>query len=282
MPATDYRTTQKAVLFNVLNPYLCAKRPGLSTATVDTYERWAQYLYRAFGRDFRVDRMVPGDVRSRLREVYPDWGGERLNQVLAWFDSAQRHALALGTLASIRPLPRMIEAKKGRRPPREYGHDEVRRLMRARSPRARAIVVLAARCGLRPVELRHLMVGDLDFEQDMIHVRERDECDAFPRVIPMGFARGVLEVHVRTCTRGQPGEWLFHGRERGKVASSALIDWLVRQACVQTKTRFQGLWALRRHWLIVARYTDKLPLDVILQRGGWRSERSLEQALENA
>jgi integrase/recombinase XerD len=101
-------------------------------------------------------------------------------------------------------------------------------LAHTRSPKYRAIFMLAYGAGLRIGEIRHLRVDDIDSKRGLIHVRDGKTGE---RYVPLG-KRLLDELRAYYRAYRPRGPELFPGRGRGTVLTRAAIS-LVLQAVVK-------------------------------------------------
>jgi integrase/recombinase XerD len=81
-------------------------------------------------------------------------------------------------------------------------------------------------CGLRCHELRSLLIQDVDFDRNMIHVRRgKGRKD---RYVPIGehLSRGLKKYF----NAEKPGKWVFNGKSQADPFSQRGVQWLVREA----------------------------------------------------
>lgn len=93
----------------------------------------------------------------------------------------------------------------------------------------RLVLALLYGCGLRCFELRNLQVKDLDFERNMLHVRQgKGRKD---RYVPLA---GMLVRGLQSYIAAeQPSLWCFTGHDRqGKTAALSMrgVQWIVKEA----------------------------------------------------
>lgn len=86
-------------------------------------------------------------------------------------------------------------------------------------------------CGLRCHEVRGLLIKDIDFDRNMIHVRQgKGRKD---RYVPIGtnLSRGLRKY----LDAEQPSRWLFNGKDHREPFSPRGVQWVVREATKRTK-----------------------------------------------
>lgn len=95
----------------------------------------------------------------------------------------------------------------------------------------RILVGLLYGCGLRCHEVRALLIKDVDFERNMIHIRNgKGKKD---RYVPLGLhlARGLqkyLELE-------KPNHWLFNGKDSKEGLSQKGVQWVIRENAQKCK-----------------------------------------------
>lgn len=98
-------------------------------------------------------------------------------------------------------------------------------------------------CGLRCMEARSLMIKDVDFERNKIHVRNgKGKKD---RYVPIGvnLARG-LKAYLQSV---KPNKWLFNGKNTLESFSQKGVQWVVREAAKKTQIQKQVTVHTLRH-----------------------------------
>jgi site-specific recombinase XerD len=90
----------------------------------------------------------------------------------------------------------------------------------------RVLIGLLYGCGLRCMEARSLLIKDVDFERNMIHIRQgKGRKD---RYVPIGItlSRGLKKY----LEAEQPRKWLFNGKDHHEGFSQKGVQWVVREA----------------------------------------------------
>ncbi len=90
----------------------------------------------------------------------------------------------------------------------------------------RVLIGLLYGCGLRCQEVRMLLIKDLDFERNMIHVRQSK--GRKDRYVPIGMnlSRGLKTYLEVEC----PHRWVFNGKDHREGFSQRGVQWVVREA----------------------------------------------------
>ena len=124
--------------------------------------------------------------------------------------------------------------KHEKRLPVVLSKEEVRRLLKApKLLKHRILLGLLYGCGLRCFEVRNVMLGDLDFDRQMLHVRKgKGKKD---RYVPLS---SIMIRGLRTYIEAEnPVQWLFNGKPEGIAGgdfdsrySQRGVQWAVRQA----------------------------------------------------
>lgn len=146
-----------------------------------------------------------------------------------------RYAFRISGLQEARVALPSIRGEK--KLPVVLSREEVRRLLRApKLLKHRVLLGLLYGCGLRCFEVRNVKLSDLDFDRQMLHVRQgKGKKD---RYVPLShhLIRGLKSYIGAEC----PQTWLFNGKEQeinGRAGgdfdsrySQRGVQWAVRQA----------------------------------------------------
>lgn len=90
----------------------------------------------------------------------------------------------------------------------------------------RVLIGILYGCGLRCHEARSLLIKDVDFERNMIHIRQSK--GRKDRYVPIGLnlSRGLKKY----LEAEHPRKWLFNGKDHNEGFSQKGVQWVVRQA----------------------------------------------------
>ena len=94
----------------------------------------------------------------------------------------------------------------------------------------RVLIGVLYGCGLRCHEVRSLLIKDVDFDRNMIHIRQgKGRKD---RYVPLGehLNRGLKKY----LEAEKPVKWLFNGRDHHQPFSSRGTQWVIREAAKKT------------------------------------------------
>jgi integrase/recombinase XerD len=97
----------------------------------------------------------------------------------------------------------------------------------------RVLIGVLYGCGLRCHEVRSLLIKDVDFDRNMIHVRQgKGRKD---RYVPIGehLARGLKKY----LDAEKPVKWLFNGKDHQQPFSPRGTQWVVREATKKTSIK---------------------------------------------
>ena len=94
----------------------------------------------------------------------------------------------------------------------------------------RVLIGLLYGCGLRCQEARSLLIKDVDFERNMIHVRQSK--GRKDRYVPIG---SHLSRGLKTYLEAEhPHKWLFNGKDHHEGFSQKGVQWVVRESTKKT------------------------------------------------
>jgi len=107
----------------------------------------------------------------------------------------------------------------------------------------RILIGLLYGCGLRCMEARTLLIKDVDFERNMIHVRQSK--GRKDRYVPIGvnLSRGLKVYLQAEC----PRKWLFNGKDHHEGFSQKGVQWVVREATKKSGIQKQVTVHTLRH-----------------------------------
>ena len=90
----------------------------------------------------------------------------------------------------------------------------------------RVLIGILYGCGLRCHEARSLLIKDVDFERNMIHIRQSK--GRKDRYVPIGLnlSRGLKKY----LEAEHPHKWLFNGKDHNEGFSQKGVQWVVREA----------------------------------------------------
>ena len=121
--------------------------------------------------------------------------------------------------------------KRDKKLPVVLSANEVKALLKAPGLlKHRVLIGVLYGCGLRCQELRSLQLRDIDFDRNMIHVRQgKGKKD---RYVPIGdhLARG-LKKYIEA---EKPVKWLFNGKNHHEPFSPKGAQWVVRESVKKT------------------------------------------------
>ncbi len=107
----------------------------------------------------------------------------------------------------------------------------------------RVLIGVLYGCGLRCHELRSLLIKDVDFDRNMIHIRQgKGRKD---RYVPIGqhLARGLKKY----LDAEKPIKWLFNGKDHKQPFSPSVTQLVVREATKKTAIKKQVSVHTLRH-----------------------------------
>jgi len=99
----------------------------------------------------------------------------------------------------------------------------------------RVLIGVLYGCGLRCHEVRSLLIKDVDFDRNMIHIRQgKGRKD---RYVPLGehLARGLKKY----LDSEKPVKWLFNGKDHQQPFSPRGTQWVIREASKKTDIKKQ-------------------------------------------
>ncbi len=107
----------------------------------------------------------------------------------------------------------------------------------------RVLLGLLYGCGLRCMEARSLLIKDLDFDRNKVHVRQSK--GRKDRYVPIGvnLTRGLKNY----LEAERPSKWLFNGKNHHEALSQKGVQWVVREATKKTNIKKQVTVHTLRH-----------------------------------
>jgi site-specific recombinase XerD len=134
--------------------------------------------------------------------------------------------------------------KRDNKLPVVLGRSEMKELLKAPGLlKHRILIGVLYGCGLRCQEARKLLIKDVDFERNMIHVRQSK--GRKDRYVPIGttLSRG-LKKYIEA---EHPYRWLFNGKNHHESFSQKGVQWVVREATKKTSIQKQVTVHTLRH-----------------------------------
>jgi site-specific recombinase XerD len=107
----------------------------------------------------------------------------------------------------------------------------------------RVLIAMLYGCGLRCHELRNLLIKDVDFNRNMIHIRQgKGRKD---RYVPIGvlLSRGLKKY----LEAERPVKWLFNGKDRHEGFSPRGVQWVMREVYKKAGIQKQETVHTKRH-----------------------------------
>ena len=132
-------------------------------------------------------------------------------------------------------LPKL---KRDNKLPVVLGRSEMKELLKAPVLlKHRVLIGLLYGCGLRCQEARSLLIKDVDFERNMIHVRQSK--GRKDRYVPIGMhlSRGLKSY----LEAERPHKWLFNGKDHHEGFSQKGVQWVVRESTKKTGIQKLGV-----------------------------------------
>lgn len=139
---------------------------------------------------------------------------------------------------------KLPQLKRDKKLPVVLGQSEIKELLLAPTLlKHRVLIGLLYGCGLRCQEVRRLLIKDVDFERNMIHVRQSK--GRKDRYVPIGvtLSRG-LKKYIEA---EHPHRWLFNGKNHHEGFSQKGVQWVVREATKKTTIQKQVTVHTLRH-----------------------------------
>ena len=152
----------------------------------------------------RLTRKMVSEFRDRLLDTGRSEAQTR--KVLSVLGLIVSHAQDEG-LAVQNPVQgvRVIRSTRATNKVRALVKEDVRRLIDAASDDFKPLLMVASLCGLRASETRGLRWSDVDFEEGLIHVRQR--ADAFNAFGEPKSAAGLRSVPTGPCVQNVLKRW---------------------------------------------------------------------------
>lgn len=134
--------------------------------------------------------------------------------------------------------------KRDKKLPVVLSTNEMKALLKAPALlKHRVLIGVLYGCGLRCHELRALLIKDVDFDRNMIHVRQgKGRKD---RYVPIGehLNRGLKKY----LDAEKPVQWLFNGKDHHAPFSPRGTQWVIREAVKKTGIKKQVSVHTLRH-----------------------------------
>jgi site-specific recombinase XerD len=178
---------------------------NLSPVTQKTYVEQVARFAAFFGQS--PDRLGPEEIRTYQRHLIDDLHLKPQSLVVATSALRFLYNVTLDRGLSIRDIPL---PKQPRRLPVVLSRDEVARLLEAAlSLKHRTWLTTTYATGVRPSELTHLTIADIDSARMVVRIRQgKGRKDRYVMLSPSLLA--LLRVYWRAV---RPASWLFPGRD---------------------------------------------------------------------
>lgn len=178
----------------LLDEWLKGRKSSLKPTSVEVYEWSIKHIKDQFGRRKVVDLRV-SDVAKLISDLktkgYKTWS---VRKILAPLNQALKRAVRDGYLSS-NPVEKLMpneRPKSDQKQMRCMEREEIPKLLKASTKRWRPLFSLLLFTGLRISEALDLSWDDIDFENDLIHVREGKTENARRSVMLIPSLRRVL------------------------------------------------------------------------------------------
>lgn len=161
-------------------------------------------------------------------------------------DGLDDRAIKLPSIKRDKKLPVVLSSK------------EMKMLLKAPTLlKHRVVIGVLYGCGLRCQELRSLFIKDIDFDRNMIHVRQgKGRKD---RYVPIG--EHLLRGLRKYIDAEQPVKWLFNGKNHKEPFSQRGTQWVIREAVKKTEIKKHVSVHTLRH--TYATHLLELGLDIV-------------------
>jgi integrase len=194
-------------------------------STVEAYAGRLQRHVLPRLADRRLDEIDVDDILALLSDLRKQgYSGTTIAVVLTPLSRLFTHAVRRG-LIEVNPVSKLDRSERPRVSRQErpvLNREEIGRLLEAAPPRFRTLLATAILSGLRQGELLGLHWRDVDFDNELIHVRtalDRKRRDAPPKteravrdVILMPALAEALQQHKKETRFNQPHDYVFTTR----------------------------------------------------------------------
>jgi integrase len=213
----------------VLAQYAASWLDGLDglvqPSTVEAYEgRLKRYVLPRLG-ERRLDAIEVDDILTLISELRKEgYSGTTIAVTLTPLSRLFTHAMRRG-LIEVNPVSKLDRSERphvSRQERPVLNPEEIGRLLEAAAPRYRTLLATAILSGLRQGELLGLHWREVDFDNELIHVRtalDRKRRDVAPKtqravrdVILMPALAEALRQHKRETHFNRPDDYVFTTR----------------------------------------------------------------------
>lgn len=186
-----------------------------------------------------------------------------------------KHAVSIGVLDAIHPMPTIVHANKRERDPRPFTMDEIERILAVMEPRDRAMTCVGIHQCLRPAELYRLRWEDITWAERLLHVHgtKTDASDRVSPIMPasMDVLRGWWEDNERPT----------HGvifQPKGKDTPLKAWRFKLKYACMAAGIeggKERAYPYLLRHTGACLHAVNGLPKILVASLGGWKMDSTV-------
>jgi integrase len=256
-----------------VNAYLTAKRRLVETAELREVT-WAEYhaicgdLVREIGRNRPVSDLTPMDFEKLRAALAARMGPKRLVKVIQVIRSVFKHAAVNGLAKSVvfgsgfaRPSKAVLRRHHAQNGPKIFTRDELLRLIDAAGPTMRAMILLAANCGLGNADIGRLELGHLELAGGWLtYARPKTGVHRRAKL----WSETVDAIHAALKIRPKPKDEAHRNRvfitakgapwakEKGTGGPVTLMFGRLMDSCGVEKRRGRGFYAIRHTYRTVA------------------------------
>ncbi len=174
-------------------------------------------------------KQITADVveKYKVKRVH-EVSKSTVNRSMTVIKAFLNRAVQLGYLEK-NPAQFVKKLKEEQRQIKLLSDEEVKKLLKACSPRVQQIVTVFLLTGMRLGELAHLRWKDIDFRHNLIHIQNQPDWTTKslrPRVVPM---HSTVKQILESLPRNKPQEYIFK-TESGRTIESYIRAEILRYA----------------------------------------------------
>jgi len=186
--------------------------------------------------DYRADRKARY-MSGHGRQLAP----ATLNREVACLKAVYNKMINWGHYIGVNPVDRVKLYKENNTRKRFLSEDEIRRLMQHSAPYLRIIILMMILSGMRKTEALNIMYSDIDFNNNIIYIR--DSKSGYAKEIPLNLTLKKILLNDKINNNLPESEYVCRGRNGKRIRD---IRTVFKTACRRAEIKDINIHDLRR------------------------------------